>query len=596
MTLQHEITFLPGGQKIVVPEGTKLLEAARNCGVIIEAPCDGRGTCGKCRVKAGTGLKSADEVERERLGAALDGGLRLACRSEICGPVRAEIPAGYTETFVALTGGMGKDWPLDPPVHQVACQEIAGTDQSPLSQGAIPLFWDNYPAMLEELAGEYKSGLKQCQKVVKNGQLLDWRFAFDRPCCGVALDIGTTSVVAELFNLADGQSLGTRSCLNPQTEFGGDVLTRISFASQNADGTVLLQKKIVEGINSLLGQLATAAELRVEDIYEVVVAGNTTMQHLLLGVNPRSLAHAPYRPVFTAQIEISPKRLGLNIAPRGVVTLLPSSAAFVGADIVAGVLVTGLYRYDKTALFIDIGTNGELVVCKDGVLAGTSSAAGPALEGMNITCGCRAENGAVEGFAILEDGTVQVEVIGNHSARGLCGSGLADVVSELVRCGVIGGNGRFSPKEQLPPELAARLTDYNGQQVFMIDEAGPVYLSQKDVRQVQLAKGAIAAAIDLLLQELAISYTEIDEVLVAGAFGFHLKPSSLVGIGLLPELCRDKIRFVGNTAKEGAKAVLLNRQAATEIQAIGQRLAIKELSLHPRFQDCFVKCLSFPGK
>ncbi|HMM22311.1 MAG TPA: ASKHA domain-containing protein [Selenomonadales bacterium] len=594
MAEQHEIIFLPGGQRSVVPAGTKLLEAARACGASIEAPCDGRGTCGKCRVKAGAGLKPADEIERDRLGPALDEGYRLACRSEICGPVRAEIPASRTATFVALTGGRGREWPFDPPVRQVAGQRSADTDQSALAQGATPLFAENYPAMLEELAGEYKKGLKQYRKVVKNHQVLDWRFAADRPCCGVALDIGTTSVVAELFDLTDGRSLGTRSCLNPQTEFGGDVLTRISFASQSADGTTLLQKKIVDGVNGLLAELAAAAGICSGDVYEVVVAGNTTMQHLLLGVNPRSLAHAPYRPVFTEQLEINPARLGLNIAPRGVVTLLPSAAAFVGADIVAGVLATGLYGYEKTALFIDIGTNGELVVAKGGALAGTSSAAGPALEGMNIACGCRAEQGAVEGFAVLADGVVEVKVIGGCAPRGLCGSGLIDAVAELVRCGVIGASGRFAKREKLPSGLAARLTEHNGQQVFMIDEAGPVYLSQKDIRQVQLAKGAIAAAVDLLLQELAVSYAELDEVLVAGAFGFHLKPSSLVGIGLLPELCRDKIRFVGNTAQEGAKAVLLNRRAAAEVRKIGHRLAIKELSLHPRFQDCFVKCLAFP--
>lgn len=593
MAQQHEVIFRPEGVRVMVPEGTTLLAAARKGGLILEAPCDGCGTCGKCRVRAKGMLTHPDERETEKLAGTLAAGLRLACRAKVCGPVQVEILLNHSDTFVALAVGHSDQWPFDPSMRKVIFDSTVEAQCQALDNDAPPLFPEGDPLMLQELAAEYNNGRTYCAAIVKNGKVLDWHFQPGQPFYGVAVDIGTTSVVAELFDMSNGESMGVGACLNPQTACGGDVLTRIAFASQHAEGPVLLQEKIVEGLNRLIAQLTAARQLRREDIYEMVIAGNTTMLHLLLGVNPRSLARAPYRPVFRRQMEISPAMPGLLMAPRGVVTVLPSASAFVGADILAGLVAVGLHSYRNTALFIDIGTNGEIVVCKDGLLVGTSSAAGPALEGMNITCGCRAEQGAIEGVAIADDGTVQIKTIGDHSPSGLCGSGLIDLVAELVKCGVIEANGRFAQKERLPPTLASRLVMINNQPAFMVAEGESVFLSQKDVRQVQLAKGAMAAAINLLLQELGIDYCNIAEILVAGAFGFHLKPSSLVGIGLFPVGCQPKIRFVGNTAKEGARSVLLNRQAGSELVKIGQTIEIRELSLHPQFQDYFVKALGF---
>ncbi len=594
MAQQYEVTFWPEGKRVTVAEGTTLLAAARQGGVILEAPCDGCGTCGKCRVRTSGMLSSPDELETERLADTLAKGIRLACRARVCGPVQAEILLDRIDTFVALAGGQGAQWPFDPSVRKVIFSSRVDAEGCALDNDAPALFAQADPPMLQELAAAYDKGRSHYGAIVKNARVLDW-VQPGQAYYGVAVDLGTTSVVAELCDLDNGESMGTGACLNPQTDCGGDVLTRIAFASQNPEGTALLQKKIVAGLNRLIDQLTAARQLRNEDIYEIVIVGNTTMLHLLLGVNPRSLARAPYRPVFKRYMEISPASLGLYMAPLGVVTILPSAAAFVGADILAGLTAVGLHRRRTTVLFIDIGTNGEIVVCKDGLLVGASSAAGPALEGMNISCGCRAERGAIESVAIAHDGTVRIKTIGNTPPRGLCGSGLIDLVAELVRCKVLEVNGRFAKPEKLPPPLAAKLVKINNQPAFMVAEAGAVYLSQKDVRQVQLAKGAMAAAINLLLQDLNIEFTNITEILVAGAFGFHLKPSSLVGIGLFVADCQHKIRFVGNTAQEGAKAALLNRQAGREIVKIGQRIKIRELSRHPAFQDFFVKALAFPS-
>lgn len=540
MRQHHEVTFLPEGRRMTVTEGTTLLQAAREGGFNLEAPCDGRGSCGKCRVRVSGQVAVPDEFEAGLLGNLLHTGSRLACRTKVYGPVQAEIVSTGRETFVALTEARSSQWIFDPPVRN-RCQ----------------------------------AGL---------------------PCYGIALDIGTTSIAAELIDLVNGKSLGVEACLNPQTAYGGDVLTRISFAAEHANGTQMLQAKVVEGIGTLIERLTAVHSIGSEDIYEMIVAGNTTMLHLFLGVSPRSLAQAPFRPVFTQQVDMSPAKAGLHMAKGGVITLLPSAAAFIGADIVAGLLAVGRCFYSRTALFIDIGTNGEIVASKNGKLVATSSAAGPALEGMNISCGCRAETGAIEAVAINDNYNINIEAIGTASLRGICGSGLIDLVAELVRCGLIEPNGRFAQKNKLPTVLASRLVDVNERSAFMVSEEGRIYLSQKDVRQVQLAKGAIAAAIAFLLQKLDIAYADLEEVLVAGAFGAHLKPSSLIGIGLLPPECREKIRFVGNTAKEGAKAVLLNRQAAADVVDLAQAIEVIDLSCQPGFQDCFIRALSYPDK
>lgn len=540
MSQHHEVTFLPEGRRIAVAEGITLLQAAREVGLNLEAPCDGRGSCGKCRVRVSGQLAPPDDFEVSQLGNLLSSGTRLACRTKIYGAVQAQIESNGRESFVALTEARSSQWSFDPPVRN-----------------------------------RYQAGC---------------------PCYGIALDIGTTSIAAELIDLVNGQSLGMEACLNPQTEYGGDVLTRISFAAEHTNGTQMLQAKAVEGICNLIERLTAVHGIGREDIYEMTVAGNTTMLHLFLGVSPQSLAQAPFRPAFTQQVDVNPETVGVHMAKGGVITLLPSAAAFIGADIVAGLLAVRRGFFSGTTLFIDIGTNGEIVVSKNGKLAAASSAAGPALEGMNISCGCRAEAGAMEAVAIDDNYNINIDVIGAAPLRGICGSGLIDLIAELVRCGLIEPNGRFARKNKLPTVLVSRLVDINERPAFMVSDEGRIYLSQKDVRQVQLAKGAIAAAIDLLLQKLNITYADIEEILVAGAFGAHLKPSSLIGIGLLPPECQEKIRFVGNTAKEGAKAVLLNQQAASDVVALAQAIEVIDLSCQPEFQDCFIKALSYPDK
>ncbi|MDF9407698.1 ASKHA domain-containing protein [Pelotomaculum isophthalicicum JI] len=596
----YEVIFQPEGKTALVQEGSSLLQAARVAGLRLEAPCDGLSKCGKCRLRASGSLNAPEEKELEQLGALADEGIRLACQARVFGPAQVDLLKSKEETFETVTDGQNKGGKINPlirklvlPPHKIGEERKTLWETLDLSH-AKHISPERLPVFLRALAQEHLTERNYSEAIVRNNILLDLRYRRGKKCLGIALDIGTTSIVAELTDLESGEHLGTCSSLNPQIAFGGDVLTRISYATSQAGGAQILQSEVVKGINKLIESLCGTQKVTCGEIYEIVVAANTTMLHLLLGVNPRSLAIAPYRPVFIDQLEVSPGPLGIKIAPGGVVTLLPSASAFVGSDIVAGLLATDFHHFQKPSLFIDIGTNGEIVALKDGLLAGTSSAAGPALEGMNISHGCRAEGGAIEAVSIFDEGDVHLKTIGNATPIGLCGSGLIDLVGELVRVGVIEPSGRFSKNERIPAALAGRLVEFQGQRAFLVSEDGQVFLTQKDIRQVQLAKGAIATGIALLLKELNLSCQEVQQVLVAGAFGYHLKPASLSAIGLLPAEMRDKIIFVGNTAKEGAKNVLINRDATREVQDICQRIKIKELSFLPEFQDYFVQQLVFP--
>ncbi|MCP4117949.1 MAG: DUF4445 domain-containing protein [Desulfobacteraceae bacterium] len=600
-----EVVFFPENRRVRVTIGTTLLQAAREAGFHLEAQCNGAGTCGKCRVRAEGALTPPDPDEIGTLGEEVENGIRLACRAGVCGPVRVEFESD--RTFTTVEKGEKRRVTLKPGIAMVS---LAPADAG---KEVIPL-WDRFSkgygidragaaAMLSSLAETCANPKADpLVGVVRNGQLVGLGPEGKTRCLGIALDIGTTSMVAELVDLATGESLGIASGLNPQVAYGGDVLTRINYACTEKDGASLLHSRVIEGINTLFATLSRGAGVSLSDIYEMVVAANTAMLHLLMNVSPVSMAMSPYDPVFIQQMAVHGQSIGIDMAPAGMVTLMPSASAFVGSDIISGLVATEFCHLETAAIFIDIGTNGEIVTLNRGTLMGSSSAAGPALEGMNISCGSRAENGAIERVAILATGELVLKTVGDQPPRGLCGSGLIDLIAELVRTGVLEPGGRFADKENLAdkeslaPALAARLIRVDDKPAFLVSREGGVTLTQKDIRQVQLAKGAIAAGISLLLEEQGLTPDEVETVFVAGAFGAHLRPDSLVGIGLLPEAFGERIRFVGNTSKEGARALLVNRALDREIRAICDRLTIRELSSMPEFQNRFVRLLGFPKK
>jgi uncharacterized 2Fe-2S/4Fe-4S cluster protein (DUF4445 family) len=406
---------------------------------------------------------------------------------------------------------------------------------------------------------------------------------------GVAVDIGTTTLVSSLLDLRDGAELGVTSSLNPQALFAQDVLSRIKMGSQ-PEGLQKLHGELIDEINRQIASLTAQAGVNAESIYEVVFSGNTTMLHLAVGVNPASLGKFPYTLALEGGGHVAAQAVGLKIAPQALVYLPPIISAYVGPDITSGILATRLAKRDGVTLFVDIGTNGEMALAVDGKLTATSTAAGPAFEGMNIACGMRASRGAVELVSLGEDG-MRVQTIAGAEAVGICGSGLLDVVAELAAKNGLDRNGRFLHKAVLTQPWSKRWEMLDGKPIFRI--AGPVYLTQKDVRQVQLAKGAIRAGVELLLKANNVLASQVDRVLIAGSFGFHLRTQSLINLGLLPLEFADRVEFVGNTSKSGAQAFLLNRGVREAMQSLVARIDVVELANDAGFERSFVKALQF---
>ncbi len=570
---------------IEVNEGDRLSDCIQAAGLVLETPCNGLGLCGKCRVKAWGDLTLPDELESRFINAP---DVRLACLARVKGDVCIELPPKCNQ-LKTINQGFAIEVDLDSSVKQVRLPAPTKTAQpyleslldsgSGFSSGSGSGSVDLY-----QKAGKLEQArAQQVYGVLFDNEIIDLGTE-PGEIQGVAIDIGTTGISAYLLDLASGKILQKTSCLNPQTEFGGDVLSRISYCLENPQGPKQLQEAILGKLNELVIDLTVDAN-RAKRVYQVVIAGNTTMLHLVLGVYPGSIARAPYRPVFLKQVDLKARDTGFLICPDARVTLLPSASGYVGADILAGVVATAFDKKDVPAIFLDIGTNGEIVVNLGGRLIATSTAAGPALEGMNISCGCRAEEGAIDSFSIDDQFELHFTTIGSTYPKGICGSGLIDITAAMVKHRLVLASGRFNP--DLDPRIQARVRD---KKFYLTEE---LYISQTDIRQLQLAKGAIAAGVTLLLEEVGIPPEAIEEAVIAGAFGYHINPESILEIGLLPKGFRGTISFVGNSSVEGARLALINQGVMTQIKDLKHRIEVLELSTNPRFQDYFVKALGF---
>ena len=561
---------------IEVNSGDRLSECIRAAGLTLETPCNGLGLCGKCRVKAWGDLSPSEELESGFIDAT---NVRLACLARVRGEVWIELPPKGNQ-LKTINQGVAIEVEVDSSVKQVLLSVPERTAQPylerlPYNSGSVDIY---------RKAGKLeRAGALQIYGVLIDNCLIDLG-PEPGEILGVAIDIGTTGISAYLVDLASGEILQKESCLNPQSEFGGDVLSRISYCLENTQGPDQLREAIIGKLNELVIALTGNAG-RAERVYQVVIAGNTTMLHFVLGIYPGSIARSPYRPVFLEQVDLKAREAGLQICPEGRVTLLPSVSGYVGSDILAGLVATAFDKKDPPALFLDIGTNGEIVANLGGRLIATSTAAGPALEGMNISYGCRAEDGAIDSFLIEDNFDLQFTTIGATSPKGICGSGLIDITAAMVKRKLVLASGRFNPI--LDPRIKARVRD---KKFYLTEE---VYISQTDIRQIQLAKGAIASGVTLLLEEAGLPLEAIEEAVIAGAFGYHINPDSIRVIGLLPKGFKGKITFVGNSSVEGARLALINKGVLPQIKELKNRIEVLELSTNPRFQDYFVKALGF---
>jgi uncharacterized 2Fe-2S/4Fe-4S cluster protein (DUF4445 family) len=411
-------------------------------------------------------------------------------------------------------------------------------------------------------------------------------------CFGVAFDVGTTTLVGTLMNLRTGMAVGVLSTLNGQAPFGADVISRVSHGMNGPDSLLELQNAVVTTMNNILADLYQQTGVSPARTYEAVVVGNATMLHLLFGIDPSPLAVMPFTPAFMEPLLVAARDVGLDIHPNGYIQTLPALGAYVGADIVAGVLATNLVREDKLRVFVDVGTNGEIVLGNAQRALATAAPAGPAFEGSQIRCGMRATEGAIEGVHLSD--TVELQVIGGDvPALGICGSGLVDAVAQLLHVGLLDHSGRMKGADDVPGHpLADRLIEIDGVRAFLL--ADGVFLSQRDVRELQFAKGSIATGIKVLMDILGVETKDLDEVLLGGSFGSYLNPESAKIIGLVPPVDVDRIIAVGNSAGEGAKIALLSyreRQVAFELPS---RIEYVELSGRADFNDAFVSVLQFP--
>jgi uncharacterized 2Fe-2S/4Fe-4S cluster protein (DUF4445 family) len=606
------ITFQPRGTTVYVLAGTRLLEAAATAELVLDTPCGGEGTCGKCRVVVTEGAGAPTAAEAGAFSCAeLAAGCRLACQSRVRDPTTVHVPEASlvsarqqilvrAETAVQASGDpvVVKQYvELPPPARGSDAPDTLRLEKA---VGRFEVELD----VLRDLPRLLREAAFRGTAVLSGTRLLDFEPGNTQwDSYGVALDLGTTTLAAALLDLTTGRQLHVAAQLNPQTRFGDDVLSRIQHARDCDGGLEDLHRAVVGSIDEMVGRLCSESGIGRHRVYCATISGNTTMQQIFAGIDPSRLGEVPFVPVISRGIELHADSLGLRIHPQGRVYLLPVIGGFVGGDTVAGMLATGLAECDRPTLLIDIGTNGEIVLAAGGKLTAASTAAGPAFEGARISQGMRASSGAIE--KVVTDGQLRLQVIDNVPPRGLCGSGLIDAAAELLRHGVLTTQGRLQSPDELPagivPDLARRVICRDGQCGFVLaDEqeaegGSPVVLTQRDLRELQLATGAIRAGVNILLRRAGLEAKDLDRVLLAGGFGNFIRRSNAQRIGLLPwGIEHRRIRYQGNTSLAGARLATLSRTARQKAEELALNTEHVDLSFEPGFHTAFAEAMLFP--
>ncbi len=608
-TERARLRFEPEGAEVRVPNGTPVFDAASWNGIAIDSTCGGHGTCKKCKVRVLEGEVPISSVDpRAFTPDELRDGWRLACRAPAHGELVIEVPPLQTRPKAALAG-VGRHVILRPSVQKrhLVLTEPTMEDQRSDFQRVQEALEDLAPhaglPVLRTLGRVLRRADWDVTAVVCDEELIDVepgdttarRFA-------IAFDLGTTTVVATLLDLETGTPAAVRSMLNRQQPFGADVITRISATMMDEGALDTLQARAQETLAQLTEEVCAEARVDPGEVYEITLCGNVTMTQLALGIDPEPLSMAPFVVTTHAPPPLAASDFGVPVHPRAPAFAFPSLGAYVGGDIVAGMLATGLTRDRRLRLFIDVGTNSEIALGNQDRVVATAAPAGPAFEAAQIRCGMRAADGAIEGVKIA-DGELTLEVIGDVAPVGMCGSGLVDCVAELVHAGLLDHSGRYATDEvaaEVAPGIADRLTFIGKERVFVMawrgsDPADSIFLSQRDVRELQFAKASIATGWAILLEELGASADDIGQVLLAGSFGAYLSPASAIRIGLVPRMALPRIVSAGNVAGEGAKIAALSLRERAEAEAIVREVRYVELSGRTDFNDRFIDQLAFPG-
>ncbi len=605
-----DISFEPSGRRVRVPPGVTLFDAASWNGIAIDSTCGGHGTCRKCRVRVTSGEAGVSNLDlRAFTPAEVRAGWRLACRLPVASDLGVDVPPLVTLPKAA-TVGVGRKVILRPAVQKryVELEEPTLADQRSDTERLLGAMADLELQVdlraLQSVGPALRAGNFTATGVVVGDVLVDVE-AGDTTgrVYGVAFDLGTTTVVATLLDLTTGAPVAVQSMLNRQQPFGADVITRISTIMMDPAALTHLRGLAQETLAQLTEAVLADGGVDASEVYEVALAGNATMTHIVLGIDPEPLGMAPFIMATRSYPALRASDLGVPAHPGARAIVFPALGAYVGGDITAGMLASGMDRDSRTRLFIDIGTNCEIVLGSDAGLLATAAPAGPAFEGAAIRCGMRASDGAVEVVRLTPD-ELSLQVIGDTQPLGICGSGLVDAVAELVRVGLLDASGRFVADEVargIAPGLAPRLTTVGAERVFVLhwggdpgDAAGSVYLSQRDVRELQFAKAAISTGWTLLLEDAGLTQADVAQVLLAGSFGSYLSPASAVRLGLVPKLPVMRVVSAGNVAGEGAKMVLLSERERAGAAALLGSVRYVELSDRADFNDRFVEQLPFP--
>jgi uncharacterized 2Fe-2S/4Fe-4S cluster protein (DUF4445 family) len=531
MTIKkHRVFFHPPVLEGVVDEGKTIMAAAGEMAVEIESLCGGKEKCGKCRVVLEEGRENLSPLEETEKKFLISG----------------EIDAGYRLACAARIGG---------PVSVRIPKETRPSEMVILEGG------EGFSIKVEP---DQASGY------------------------GIAFDIGTTTVVGYLMDLKSGAVVATGSIINPQVYFGEDVMSRIAYTTKNTDGLLTLNKIIIGALNKIIKKVTSIAGIKQNDIGRVTAVGNTAMHHLFLGIDPKTLGVSPFSPVVVDAMDVEAGKLGLDVGALANVHVLPNVAGFMGADNVGVLIASEPYKMSGVTLTIDVGTNGEIVLSNDGKMMAASCATGPALEGAHIKHGMRAKPGAIEHIKIDPDNfEVECHVIGDAKPTGICGSGVIDAVAELFRAGIIKKNAKFNTEIKTD-----RLRKGEDGYEFVI--AGNVMITQKDISEVQLAKGALYAGSKILLKRAGV--TKIDRIFLAGAFGSHIDSKSALAIGMFPKCEIENIKAIGNAAGDGARIALINEDKRIEAEKIAREIKYIELTIEPDFEKEFVNAMHIPHR
>ena len=628
----YKVKFLPHNKEIIVSGGQKLIRAAMEAGVHINASCGGEGVCGKCRVLLEEG-ELGEGVSEKLSKEDIDRGYRLACKSIVNSDVTIRIPLESSIDAKALNlqstprqaarirkmnfDQLKEEGLFIPPVEKIYLELPAPDLQEHLPDvtrlvNFLRLHHDEHRLVVDMKVirkipdvfreDDFKVTATLMRPVQKGrrthiinihaGDTANRNYA-------IAVDIGTTTIYGQLIDLHTGDTLAQRGEFNAQVSYGEDVISRIIYA-EKAGGLETLQRVVVESINKVINKVIKRAKIDKDYVSTITMAGNTTMSQLLLQVNPKYIRRAPYVPTASIYPPIRASDLGIDLGTHVAALVYPQVSSYVGGDIVAGVMGSGMYRTDKLTLFMDIGTNAEIVIGNREWMACAACSAGPAFEGGHINSGMRASVGAIDKFSIGED-QAYFHVVGETAPKGICGTGLVDVVAELRRVGIIDETGKIvSPESGLSPDWLKKCIEKNQKQSAYIlfseiepDKHKELKITQQDIREIQLAKGAVGAGISILCKELGISVNEIEKILIAGAFGSYMNKYNAQKIGLIPDISIDKVTYVGNAASLGAKKFLLSKKTRIEARQVVKNTEYIELSSRQDFQDIFAEKMLF---